>query len=70
MKIAITGATSPLGRRVYQGLSPDHELIALVRPDEAQAWWATKGRALARSRRAESTPSGATLSRPVVERAV
>jgi serine/threonine-protein kinase len=39
-------------------------------PDEAQGWWATKGRALARSRRAESTPSGATLSRPVVERAV
>ena len=38
-------------------------------PEQARDWWATKGRALARSRRAESAPSGATLSRPVIERA-
>jgi hypothetical protein len=38
-------------------------------PEQARAWWATKGRALARSRHAEATPSGATLSRPVIERA-
>ncbi len=38
-------------------------------PEQARTWWATKGRALARRRRRESTPSGATLSRPVIERA-
>jgi eukaryotic-like serine/threonine-protein kinase len=38
-------------------------------PDEARAWWVAKGRDLAATRRAEATPSGATLSRPVIERA-
>ena len=38
-------------------------------PDEARAWWVAKGRALAAARRAEATPSGSTLSRPVIERA-
>jgi len=38
-------------------------------PDEARAWWVAKGRHLAATRRAETTPSGATLSRPVIERA-
>jgi serine/threonine-protein kinase len=38
-------------------------------PDEARAWWETKGRAIAAACRAEATSSGATLSQPVIERA-
>ena len=38
-------------------------------PAEARAWWVAKGRALAAHRGAEATPSGLTLSRPVIERA-
>jgi hypothetical protein len=37
--------------------------------EQARAWWATKGRAVAASRRTEATTSAFTLSRPVVERA-
>jgi serine/threonine-protein kinase len=37
--------------------------------EQARAWWAGKGRALAASRRIDVTPSAFTLSRPVVERA-
>jgi len=36
---------------------------------QARAWWAVKGRALAAARGGVTAPSGATLSRPVVERA-
>ncbi len=39
-------------------------------PAEAWAWWVAKGRALAAHRGAEATPSGLTLSRPLIERAV
>jgi len=38
--------------------------------EEARAWWAAKGRALAAARRAPALPSALTVSRPVVERAV
>jgi eukaryotic-like serine/threonine-protein kinase len=37
--------------------------------EQARAWWASKGRALAAGRRVETSPSAFTLSRPVVERA-
>ena len=39
-------------------------------PAEARAWWVAKGRALAAHRGADEAPSGLTLSRPVIERAV
>lgn len=38
MKVVLTGATGPLGRRVYQALVDRHEVIPLVRPDEAASW--------------------------------
>ena len=38
-------------------------------PEQARDWWEVKGRALAVRRHAEATPSDATLSRPVIERA-
>ncbi len=38
-------------------------------PAAGRAWWARKGRALAASRGADASPSAATLSRPVLERA-
>ncbi len=34
MKLLLTGAGSPLGRRVFLGLQHDHEVIVLARPDE------------------------------------
>ncbi len=34
MKVLLTGAGSPLGRRVFLGLDPQHELTVLARPDE------------------------------------
>jgi len=37
---------------------------------EARAWWLAKGRGLAGKRRGDATPSGLTLSRPLVERVV
>lgn len=39
MRVALTGATSPLGRRVYQGLlDAGHQVLLLVRPEEEAAW--------------------------------
>lgn len=39
MKVLLTGAPSPLGRRVYQQLVSDgHEVVVLIRPEEQAAW--------------------------------
>ena len=41
MRVVLTGATTPLGRRVVQrllALSPRPELVLLVRPEERDAW--------------------------------
>ncbi|MCB9795443.1 MAG: NAD(P)-dependent oxidoreductase [Alphaproteobacteria bacterium] len=38
MRIVLTGATSPLGRRVFRKLDEQHEMVLLIRPDEAAAW--------------------------------
>jgi serine/threonine-protein kinase len=38
--------------------------------EAGRAWWAAKGRALATTRRTDASPSAATLSRPVLRRAL
>ncbi|MCB9744308.1 MAG: NAD(P)-dependent oxidoreductase [Alphaproteobacteria bacterium] len=38
MKVFMTGATTPLGRRVFDKLSGAHQMALLVRPEEEAAW--------------------------------